>query len=674
MPVERDEERFARALMSVRACPRCGRKLRHGRCPDDDCAAQGDALGTPTLSFRDAPPAQGGPLGWRSDQVGSMPPIPAAPIPAELHGFKTAQLFESPPPEPAPQYPDPAAPPYAQPYAAPAYAGSVYEASLYQPQAPYPPQPPYPPQAPGWPPAGGGGYYPPSPPPPGGGWGYPGGGGQPPGWPPQYPPQYPRKQGGGRRIGFIVGCAALALIIGVVSVLVFNHGSLSFSAGPKTKASPQPTFPATWDARVLPEVGFVQQDRGLTFKHPVTVNFLSDSDYVAQMNKDPENAQPSVDAQETGLYRAVGLVEGQADLNEAGNTLADNGTAAFYDNHTKQVYVRGTDLTLDVKVTLVHELTHAAQDQYFDLSRSDSMINSGAQEGFQALVEGDAVRVENDYIRTLSDADQATYEQQDQAASDKAQQDLTSVPPALVELFGAPYDLGPELLKVLVLKNGNAAVDDAFRNPPTTELQYFDPYVYAASTPAQHVAEPALPKGAKKFDSGDFGALSWYVVLTQRIAPGTALQAADAWAGDSYVGYTQNGKSCLSASVVAAAAGLPAMTTAFTQWAQAMPAGSVTVAPDAGGLKIAACDPGASASQTPVDTAQDALVLPVSRTEFTIGTIAAGVSVAQGRCAGTKVVENFSEQQLEDPSTFTSRSAITRMQQLVAPCKAANPS
>ena len=34
--------------------------------------------------------------------------------------------------------------------------------------------------------------------------------------------------------------------------------------------------------------------------------------------------------------------------------------------------MRGTDLTdVDVRITLVHELTHALQDQHFDLTKLD---------------------------------------------------------------------------------------------------------------------------------------------------------------------------------------------------------------------------------------------------------------------------------------------------------------
>ena len=43
-------------------------------------------------------------------------------------------------------------------------------------------------------------------------------------------------------------------------------------------------------------------------------------------------------------------------------------TLAFYDPRTQDVYVRGTDTTAPAtRVTLAHELTHALQDQHFDL-------------------------------------------------------------------------------------------------------------------------------------------------------------------------------------------------------------------------------------------------------------------------------------------------------------------
>ena len=55
--------------------------------------------------------------------------------------------------------------------------------------------------------------------------------------------------------------------------------------------------------------------------------------------------------------------------------------------------MRGTDLSddVDVRITLVHELTHALQDQHFDLTKLDEQVETSGQDfALTALVEGDA--------------------------------------------------------------------------------------------------------------------------------------------------------------------------------------------------------------------------------------------------------------------------------------------
>ena len=69
--------------------------------------------------------------------------------------------------------------------------------------------------------------------------------------------------------------------------------------------------------------------------------------------------------------------------------------------------MRGSDLTPDVRETLAHELTHALQDQHFDLRRFENGPD-GAEEAYRALYEADAVRVQFAFDKTLpSDQQQA---------------------------------------------------------------------------------------------------------------------------------------------------------------------------------------------------------------------------------------------------------------------------
>ncbi|HYT40274.1 MAG TPA: hypothetical protein VEN99_12220, partial [Acidimicrobiia bacterium] len=186
-------------------------------------------------------------------------------------------------------------------------------------------------------------------------------------------------------------------------------------------SSPGPPHPKQWDPRVLPLVRFVEQTRGLRFRHPVAVQYLSDADFRREVADEPPGpAEAGLDQHDAeGAARALGLPLGRNGLVAAGNTLSGEGITAFYDDGTERVDVRGTDLTVGRRATIVHELTHALQDQHFDISREDSYPSDDRNGAFDAVVEGDAVRLEDAYVGSLPQADQDAYDREE-AAGDAA--------------------------------------------------------------------------------------------------------------------------------------------------------------------------------------------------------------------------------------------------------------
>src|SRR5699024_803279 len=116
--------------------------------------------------------------------------------------------------------------------------------------------------------------------------------------------------------------------------------------------------------RLVDLVAFVEEERGHDFDEVVTVNFLDSDEYTEAstgLDDFEDEGEPTVDGE--AELRALGFVSGEFDLDEMGDALADTGTLAFYSTDTEEVYVRGTDLTPALRVTLVHELVHALQDQ-----------------------------------------------------------------------------------------------------------------------------------------------------------------------------------------------------------------------------------------------------------------------------------------------------------------------
>ena len=425
-----------------------------------------------------------------------------------------------------------AAPPSAPPGPPPAWG------------APPPVAPSVPPVGSGWtsPPPGAGSAWPPGPPgpPPAGAYGYAAG---PPG---SYPPApTPR-----RTKPWIVALAVLA-------VLLIGATVVTFAATRNTGTS----YPKAWDSRILPIVRFDEQERGLTFKHPVQVLYLSPKAFDKTVTTSSATLsakdKAQINSQEAGL-RAIGLIDGKVDLFKQENDLSSGGILAYYDPKDQKVRVKGTVLTPDVRVTLAHELTHALQDQYFGLKREDSLADD-PQTAFRSVVEGDAVVVQNAYADTMSQKDQAAYHK---AEDDGADQAYSGIPDALVAQQAEPYIIGPAFVELLKDRGGNEAIDQAIKNPPASTAALMNAYKYLAqpSTPTTPttLAPFKLAAGQKRADDGDntFGALTWYLMLARRLDVHDAIKAVDDWSADTALGYQdKSGRVCVELEYKASSAG-----------------------------------------------------------------------------------------------------------------------
>ncbi|MCA1844086.1 MAG: hypothetical protein LC792_13055, partial [Actinobacteria bacterium] len=305
-----------------------------------------------------------------------------------------------------------------------------------------------------------------------------------------------------------------------------------------------PPHPERWDAAVLPLVRFVEENRGLRFRHPVAIAYLSDVDFrrdVAATGRS-STKEPQTVHDDEAADRALGLPVGKDGLVAADSALSGQEITAFYDDQTERVEVRGSDPTVGRRATLVHELTHALQDQYFDISREGTYASDDRNDAFESVVEGDAVRMENAYVGQLPQAEQDAYDREQDAgdAGDGAGGD--QVPDWYAELTDAPYGLGEPFTRVLDAAGGRAAVDRALRNPPRAEAQIIDASRYRRGEETAKVTRPAAPSGDRVIKHTDLGELRWLLLLAERLPAADALRAADGWAGDAYLIYEHRGR------------------------------------------------------------------------------------------------------------------------------------
>jgi hypothetical protein len=349
-----------------------------------------------------------------------------------------------------------------------------------------------------------------------------------------------------------------------------------------------------WDPRVAPYAAFVERTRGLRYDHPVPTAFLSDTAFRAEVtsNGTPTAAGADELRHREGLFRALGLAGPGLDLRKATNTLNGEEIIGLYDPDKDRIFVRGSTITPAMRPTIVHELTHALQAQHFGLTRTGK--TSGEDTAFTALVEADAVRIEDAYVASLPTAEQQAILASD--AQQAASADLGSVPPILTELFSLPYVLGPPFVDALMAAGGQHRVDLAFRHPPSTEKHIVDPDAFLRNERPVHVATPPLAAGEKRVgEPDDFGMVSLLLVLGERVPFAQAWTAVEGWEGDASISYRAGGKDCIR---IRAAFDTPADTGHFLDAARAWVAGhpDASAHPAGHDVELASCDPGASAA------------------------------------------------------------------------------
>ena len=306
--------------------------------------------------------------------------------------------------------------------------------------------------------------------------------------------------------------------------------------------------PETWPIEIQPLAEFVEEHRGGPFDHPVPIQYLEEADYEAAISaaSAKETEQDKADTETwTAQLQALGLLAPDVDVDAALDQLQGEGTLAFYDDDSDEIKVLGSNFDVAHRVTLVHELTHAWQDQHGYLEAMDDLDDTLAYT-LRSMAEGDATRIENEYVDSLSSKETDQYAEQSREQA--AQADLTGIPDVLLASLQSAYALGGPFVSILDSTGGNDEVDTALADPPPAEADLFEPTRFLDGVQPVDVAEPAVPFGAERLDGGEFGALTWLFTLSQRIDPRDALDLVDRWAGDSYVTYRLDGRVCNAAA------------------------------------------------------------------------------------------------------------------------------
>jgi hypothetical protein len=304
---------------------------------------------------------------------------------------------------------------------------------------------------------------------------------------------------------------------------------------------PEPS-PVKASAAVPPEIARLQRRveivRDLRYRDPVAAESVNGSEMSRRVTEAFEIQYPrDFYARRSKAWSTVGVLPEGTNLREALLSFGEGGIVGFYDPATGElVYIGSGDLGFAETFTLAHELTHAIDDQHFDLTRLDPLVTGCRDEEFQAAlgaVEGSAQFFATEVLREFPAPVGA--DDLDIGGDLSA---LDDVPPFLLALQLWPYNYGHGFIIALERRGGLDLVNRALRRFPVSTEQVLHPERYPNDLP-QPLDVPALEvAGWEDLDVMQVGEEWLRAMLELRVDQDTADAASAGWDGGVYRAWT----------------------------------------------------------------------------------------------------------------------------------------
>ena len=335
--------------------------------------------------------------------------------------------------------------------------------------------------------------------------------------------------------------------VSTILCIVLLAAACTSESGSTTSPSPTTSEPSTTTTVaadptrvVIDELTAITEDiRGLAFLTSPTVVFVSDEELADRVRATiDEELDPDETVRDELLLKALGLLLPGVELESLYTDLYAEQVAGYYDGEVQELVVPIGDGELSElqRLTLVHELTHALTDQYFEFA--DRMVELDDAQRFEevaalsALVEGDASLTETLYLRSQS------QEQQLEVLDASMEIDTTvfdQTPRFLQELLLFPYTAGYDFVTAVWESGGFTAVDQLYSSTPITTEQIYYPADFLAGEVPVIVADRALiPDGYEVAETSVWGQAAFRAMFGQALDDQVATAAAVGWGGDSY--------------------------------------------------------------------------------------------------------------------------------------------
>ncbi|MDO9406987.1 hypothetical protein [Patulibacter sp.] len=362
-----------------------------------------------------------------------------------------------------------------------------------------------------------------------------------------------------RRLLRRAGVLALVLLFlaGVAALASLGDGGESRGPTASTPATTTAALPPARSARTVRELqpervlARVEALRGLRLRRPPRFVVLTPEQARRQVQAaEDREAGGAVTAREEAvnlsLVTLLGLLPPDVDLDDLAGRITSQGTLGYYDGAKNEMTIisKGPDLPVGVETTVAHELTHAIDDEHFDVfDRVQRLREDGdAELAYRSVVEGNASEVEERYRQRYRIPQPAP-------GGDAEQRELLRDLPFGLQLqLGFPYAIGQTFVDALRSSgaDGQALLARALGSGrPRTTVEILDPTRWVRRQPVVPTPlrpGPILGDGWTRIDGDSIGASDVLAILAPvESEAGSAALVARAWTGGEYRFYRRGG-------------------------------------------------------------------------------------------------------------------------------------
>jgi hypothetical protein len=330
-----------------------------------------------------------------------------------------------------------------------------------------------------------------------------------------------------------------------VAVFLLLPSLLHVSAAPQS-SSPQLLGQADEVLQQMSEL------TGLPIKSPLKKQIISRAEVGKYLSETlhAEITSQEIHIQEATL-QAFGLVSPDFNLEKFLLGFYTEQAAGFYDPHRKTMFIADWVDPDMQRLVLAHELTHALQDQNFDLERFLKAVrpDDDASNARQAVVEGHATTAMiQQLIAPMKLEDVPSLEP---LMAPIIQQQLEEFPTfnrapfffRFQALF--PYIESMDFMQRGLQAGGWKRLNSLFKDPPNTTKEIFEPQAYfeKQQLPKLSLLHPAPLAGIRGLSflvENTMGELGYYALLGQLISEDEARSVATGWLADRYLLYERS--------------------------------------------------------------------------------------------------------------------------------------